>query len=217
MPNQKAPMSKPTAVDPPKRGRPRSEKAQAAILGAAAEMLLTRGLVAVSMESVAERAGVSKATIYRWWPTKEALALDALYHDWDVTAEVPDTGSLRRDLLALLRPWARLVASRPYAPVIGMLVTKAHADPAFAEEYLTRLVKPRRDRARLIFDRAVERGEIAGGFPVAVALDLLYGPIYHRLLHGHARITDRFVSDVVTMVVHAVIGVTANGGAKPSR
>jgi len=217
MSNRKAPLSKPTPVNPPKRGRPRSEKAREAILEAAAELLLARGFVAVSMESVAGRAGVSKATIYRWWSTKEALALDALYHDWDITAEVPDTGSLRRDLLALLRPWARLVASRPYAPVVGMLVTKAHADPAFAEEYLTRLVKPRRDRARAILDRAVERGEIDGGFPVSVALDMLYGPVYHRLLHGHARITDRFVSDVVDMVVHAVIGVTANGAANPSQ
>jgi AcrR family transcriptional regulator len=216
VPDRKASMGKPTAVDPPKRGRPRSERAREAILAAAAEMLLARGLVAVSMESVAERAGVSKATIYRWWPTKEALALDALYHDWDVTAGVPDTGSLRRDLLALLRPWARLVSSRPYAPVIGMLVAKANTDPAFAEEYMTRLVKPRRDRARAIFERAIERGEIGGGIPVAVAIDLLYGPIYHRLLHGHARITDRFVGDVVDMVVHAVIGLTANGGGKPS-
>ncbi|HYM80736.1 MAG TPA: helix-turn-helix domain-containing protein, partial [Candidatus Limnocylindria bacterium] len=62
----------------PRRGRPRSEKARHAILDAAAELLLRRGLGAVSMDAVAERAGVSKATIYRWWPSKEMLALDAL-------------------------------------------------------------------------------------------------------------------------------------------
>jgi len=65
-----------------RRGRPRSEKARLAILEAAAELLLARGLSAVSMDAVAERAGVSKATIYRWWHTKEALALDALYSQW---------------------------------------------------------------------------------------------------------------------------------------
>ena len=70
-----------TAQAPP-RGRPRSEKARKAILAAAAELLLARGLSAVSMDAVAERAGVSKATIYRWWPTKETLALDALYTEW---------------------------------------------------------------------------------------------------------------------------------------
>ena len=65
------------------------------------------------MDAVAERAGVSKATIYRWWPTKETLALDALYTEWAAASPYArDTGSLRGDLLALLRPWARL-ASQP--------------------------------------------------------------------------------------------------------
>ena len=91
----------------PPRGRPRSEKAHKAILDAAAELLLARGLSAVSMDAVAERAGVSKATIYRWWPTKETLALDALYTEWAAARPHPrDTGSLRGDLLSLLRPWA---------------------------------------------------------------------------------------------------------------
>ena len=66
----------------PRRGRPRSEKARLAILEAATELLLVQGLSAVSMDAVAERAGVSKATIYRWWPTKETLALDALFNEW---------------------------------------------------------------------------------------------------------------------------------------
>src|SRR5947209_19907530 len=89
----------------PLRGRPRSEKARLAILEAAAELLLARGLSAVSMDTVAERAGVSKATIYRWWPTKETLALDALYNEWAaVRPPARDTGSLPGDLLSLPRP-----------------------------------------------------------------------------------------------------------------
>src|SRR3954447_24587005 len=101
-------MTEDTTPGPPRRGRPRSEKAREAILGAAAELLLARGLGAVSMDAVAERAGVSKATIYRWWPTKEMLALDALYHEWAaVRPRARETGSLRGDLLSLLRPWVR--------------------------------------------------------------------------------------------------------------
>jgi len=97
-----------------RRGRPRSETARAAILDAADVLLLARGLDAVSMDAIAERAGVSKATIYRWWPTKEALALDALYYDWAAAGDPGrDTGSLKGDLLALLRPWVRRVGSRP--------------------------------------------------------------------------------------------------------
>src|SRR5437764_15419711 len=113
----------------PLRGRPRSEKAHKAILAAATELLLARGLSAVSMDAVAERAGVSKATIYRWWPTKETLALDALYTEWSAVRPSPrDTGSLRGDLLSLLRPWAKLAGGRPYGRVITALLTEAQSD-----------------------------------------------------------------------------------------
>jgi AcrR family transcriptional regulator len=189
----------------PQRGRPRSEKARAAVLDAAAELLLDRGLAAVSMDAVADRAGVSKATIYRWWPTKESLALDALYTNWAAAGPPSrDTGSLRGDLLALLRPWARLASSRPYGRVIAALLTEVQTDPAFAAEYRQRVVEPRRDQARAVIRRAVERGEIAAGTQVEVVLDLLYGPLYHRLLHGHADLDDQFVSDVIDAVLDGI-------------
>jgi AcrR family transcriptional regulator len=192
-------------AEPAPRGRPRSEKARQAILDAAGELLLERGLAAVSMDAVAEQAGVSKATIYRWWPTKETLALDALFTEWAAVAPQPrDTGSLRGDLIALLRPWARLVSSRPYGRVIAGLVTEAQTDPAFAALYQERIVQPRRDQAREIFRRAIERGEIPAGVKVEVALDLLYGPLYHRLLHGHAPLNDRFVRDAIDMALNGI-------------
>jgi AcrR family transcriptional regulator len=197
-------------AEPPRRGRPRSEKARVAILEAAAELLLAQGLSAVSMDAVAERAGVSKATIYRWWPTKETLALDALYNEWAaVQPAARDTGSLRGDLLSLLRPWVRLAASRPYGRVIAALVTEAQTDPAFAAEYRARFVEPRRDQARAVFRRAIERGEIPADIKIEVALDLLYGPIYHRLLHGHAPLNDRFVRDIVDTALGGIMRAPA--------
>ena len=192
-------------AEAPQRGRPRSERARTAILEAASELLLARGLSAVSMDAVAERAGVSKATIYRWWPTKETLALDALYTEWAAARPHPrDTGSLRGDLLSLLRPWARLAGSRPYGRVVAALLTEAQTDPVFAAEYRERFVEPRRQQARDIFRRAIERGEIPADPRVEVALDLLYGPLYHRLLHGHAPLNDRFVREVIDMVLDGV-------------
>jgi AcrR family transcriptional regulator len=193
------------AAQAPPRGRPRSEKAHKAILDAAAELLLARGLSAVSMDAVAERAGVSKATIYRWWPTKETLALDALFTDWATVRPHPrDTGSLRGDLLSLLRPWARLASSQPYGRVIAALLAEVQTDPAFAAEYRNRVVEPRRDQARAIFRRAIERAEISPDTKIEVALDLLYGPLYHRLLHGHAPLNDRFTQDVIDMALSGI-------------
>jgi AcrR family transcriptional regulator len=191
------------------RGRPRSEKARSAILEAAAELLLERGLNAVSMDAVAARAGVSKATIYRWWPTKETLALDALYTEWANVPSAPDTGSLKGDLLALLRPWVRQATKRPYGRAIAALITEAQSNPAFGREYLERFVEPRRDQARAIFRRAIERGEIPAGTKTEVALDLLYGPVYHRLLHGHAPLNDRFIRDVIDLALAGIAPAAA--------
>ena len=154
-------MSEPVGSQQKRRGRPRSEKARTAILDAATELLLEQGLEAVSMDEVAERAGVSKATIYRWWPSKETLALDALYHEWDTAPpEPPDTGSLRGDLLALLRPWIRRVRARPYGRVVAELVAEAQTDPEFASIYHARFVAPRREPGRALLRRAIERGEL---------------------------------------------------------
>jgi AcrR family transcriptional regulator len=206
-------MSRDTATAARQRGRPRSEKAHHAILQAAAELLLEQGLTAVSMDAVAARAGVSKATIYRWWPTKETLALDALYQEWADLPPAQDTGSLRGDLLTLLRPWARLASRRPYGRAIASLVTEAQTDPAFAHQYRERFVQPRRDQGRAILRRAITRGEIPPQTNIEVTLDLLYGPIYHRLLHGHAPLNDRFVRDVIDTVLHGIAPVTPKSDA----
>jgi AcrR family transcriptional regulator len=202
----------------PRRGRPRSEKARVAILESAAELLLAQGLSAVSMDAVAERAGVSKATIYRWWPTKETLALDALYNEWSpAKLRARDTGTLRGDLMSLVRPWARLASSRPYGRVIAALITEARTDPAFADEYRSRFVEPRRDQARAVFRRAIDRGEIPADTKIEVALDLIYGPLYHRLLHGHAPLNERFVRDVVDTVLGGIVrgGIVRGQAGEP--
>lgn len=184
------------------RGRPRSEPARQAILAAAADLLLARGLSAVSMDAIAERAGVSKATIYRWWPTKETLALDALYEQLtEPNPEPPDTGSLEGDLRLLLSGWMKRARSGPYARVIGALVTEAATDPSFGELYRARYIEPRRAQARVVLARALDRGELPAGTDVEAALDLLYGPVYHRLLHGHAPLTPEFAKFVVRTVI----------------
>jgi AcrR family transcriptional regulator len=186
-------------------GRPRSERARQAILRAAADLLLDEGTAQVSMDAVAERAGVSKATIYRWWPSKERLALDALLQ-WSATGSSPrDTGSLRSDLLALVRPWVREIRRRPFARVIAALLTEAQSDPAFAEDYRRHFVEQRRAPMRAAFERAIARGEVPADLDVEVALDLIYGPVYHRLLHGHAPLTDRFAASVIDLALAGIL------------
>lgn len=186
-------------------GRPRSETARRAILEAAADLLLDEGIARVSMDAVARRAGVSKATIYRWWPSKETLALDALL-EWATAPVVErDTGSLRDDLLALVVPWVREIRRRPFGRAIATLLTEVQEDPGFAEAYRGHFVEPRRAPMRAAFARAIERGEAPADLDVEVALDLIFGALYHRLLHRHLALTERFARDAVDLALRGIL------------
>jgi AcrR family transcriptional regulator len=157
------------------------------------------------MDAVADRAGVSKATIYRWWPSKERLALDALA-EWASAGSPPrDTGTLRGDLLALVSPWVRDIRRRQFGRVIAALLAEAQSDPAFAAEYRRHFVERRREPMQAAFMRAIDRGEAPADLDLDVALDLVYGPLYHRLLHGHAPLTDRFAQQVVDLALNGVL------------
>jgi AcrR family transcriptional regulator len=188
-----------------RRGRPRSEKARKAILQAAADLLLDQGGGQVSMDAVANRAGVSKATIYRWWPSKERLAMEALVEWSSATSPPRDTGSLRGDLLALVRPWVRNIRRRQFGRVIAALLAEAQSDPEFAAEYRRHFLEQRREPMQAAFARAIDRGEARADLDIDVALDLVYGALYHRLLQGHAPLTDRFAEQVVDLAVTGIL------------
>src|SRR5258706_6647901 len=107
------------------RGRPRSEESRQAILKAATELLREHGLRRMSIEGVAERAGVAKKTIYRWWPSKGALALDAFYNEWArAQGATPDTGSLESDLRARTRAGVRVLAHIGLGPTLAALIAQ---------------------------------------------------------------------------------------------
>jgi AcrR family transcriptional regulator len=199
-------MTTPELEAAPRRpGRPRSEKSQRAILTAASDLLHERPLSEISMDAVAERAGASKATIYRWWPSKELLALDAMFSDWasPQPADI-DNGNLRDDLRALLMQWVQRLGTAPFGRVVAALTVELHSDPAFHEAYYTRFLEPRRAPGRAAFERAIERGEIAADTDVELALDMLYGPIYHRLLNLHGPVDEPFAGAVLDIVLRAL-------------
>src|SRR5258708_24493056 len=170
-----------TDAEPVTRGRPRSERARRAILAAASRLLLDVGVEEMSMDTLAAHAGVSKATIYRWWTSKELVALDALLELW-IEASVepggPDTGTLRDDLFLRVKVWAALPQAE-LGRALGGLVAKARRDADFSLVHLERFVHPRPDAARPVFLRAVDRGENAAGTDIETAIDLLYGPLFH--------------------------------------
>jgi AcrR family transcriptional regulator len=176
----------------------RSERSRGAILSAAAQLLDEVGFASMTIEEVAARAGAGKATIYRRWPTKGTLAMDALMAEIDSAAPFPDTGSAIEDFRVQLRAVAR-VFNRPRIrhALIGVVFAAQNDSElrkAFAEHYMD----PRRAQARVAIARAIARDELRAGFDEEVLLDQLYGALYFRLLVSGQPLNRRFTDELVT-------------------
>jgi AcrR family transcriptional regulator len=194
------PASPPAAPATARRGRPRSEAADQAILRAATGLLAERGLPGMSIEEVAARAGVGKATVYRRWPSRGVLALDSFLADFGGLQRLADTGSLRGDLRGALRGWVHAVTQTPAGPMLASLIAEAQRDPALAAAWRARVLEPIRERHRGMLERAVARGDLPADVDYDVLLDLLFGPAAHRLLHGHQPLTERFADEVADLL-----------------
>jgi AcrR family transcriptional regulator len=185
----------------PSRGRPRSEEADRAILSSAVEILSERGLSGMSIEEVAARAGVSKATIYRRWSSKGLLALDAFVAEFRALQPLPDTGSLRGDLRAALHAWVSAVTTTPVGRMLTGLIAEAQHDDALRSAWRDRVLEPLRAQHRIMLERAAARGELAASADQEVVLDLFFGAAQHRLLLGHLPMSDEFIDQVVGIIV----------------
>jgi len=172
------------------RGRPRSERARLAILAAAGELMLDGGINAATMEAIAERAGVSKATIYKWWPNRGAVALDgflAMVRDSIMVPEDLNTADALRFQVSALVVLFRDTAS---GPLMRALVGQADRDPEIARAIRERWLAPRRAVTAEILRAGIERGEIRPDIDVGVACDQLFAPLYHRLFFAHEPLDD---------------------------
>jgi AcrR family transcriptional regulator len=188
---------------PAARGRPRSKQTDAAILGATTALLAEQELSDISMDEIAARAGVSKASLYRRWSSKGTLAFDAFLATFLDHQPLVDTGDLRNDLLAALRAWSRTVRDPATSRTLRGLIAEVQRDPELADAWRERFVEPVRARHRPMVERAIARGELSTNTDIDVVIDLLYGPAYHRLLHGHRPVDDSFIRRVVEAIVAA--------------
>jgi AcrR family transcriptional regulator len=186
------------------RGRPRSPEADRAILTAAVELLAERGLASMSIEEVAARAGVGKTTIYRRWPSKGLLALDAFVASFREQQPLPDTGTLRGDLLAALHAWVRAVTQTPMGSMLTGLIAEAQHDTELRGAWRDRVLEPLRSQHRIMLDRASARAEIPADVDQDVVLDLFFGAAEHRLLLGHLPMSDDFIADVVDVILAGI-------------
>jgi len=146
---------------------------------------------------------VGKASIYRRWPSRGALAIDATLGDYLAGQPTRDTGGLEGDLLATARDWIRTVKRQPWGRTLKGLIAEVLHDPSLAGAWRERFVERVRQPRRPIVERAVARGEVPTGSDPELIMDLLYGPLYHRYLNGHLPLDDSFAKGVARMVAAA--------------
>ena len=195
-------------TDRPRHGRGRRPAAEVReeILQAAAELLFDEGMAGFTIEKVANLSGASKMTIYKWWPSKGALALDGYFSRVEPELAFPDTGDIEADLRAQLHSFLRVIRDSPAGQVIGELIGQAQADPELKAGYLERYSSPRRQLAVATMDTAKTRGQLRADLDPETVVDQLWGACYHRLLLPDQPLTDDFVDALVDNLFHGISG-----------
>src|ERR1700690_2053729 len=169
---------------PPRPGRPRSERARLAIMEAAADLLIEGGLAAATIEAIAARACVSKVTIYKWWSSRGAVAIDAYFHRYRLTVAFEDTGDVARDLAVQIEALADAFRGRA-GEVMAELIGEAQSDATLAEVLRDRWIQPRRELTAAVLQRGISRGQVRPDVDIEILMDQLYAPLYYRLIVRH--------------------------------
>ncbi|HWH21607.1 MAG TPA: TetR/AcrR family transcriptional regulator [Solirubrobacterales bacterium] len=182
------------------RGRPRSEESRQAILGAALEIAAEEGYAALTIEGIAARAGVGKQTIYRWWPTKADVLLEAGAAKAELRVPLGDHGSYAADLRAFLTASYKMANDEALADLLRALMAEAQLNPVFGERFRRDFLERRRDALGVIVDRARQRGDLPARPARAVVLDLVFGTIWYRVLATRRRLDKSLVDDLVAVL-----------------
>ena len=190
------------AAPRPGQGRRPSDEVRREILAAAGRLLLAEGMGGFTIERVAALAGASKMTIYKWWPSKGALALDGYFVTVEAALAFPDTGDIERDLTSQLVSFVRLLRDTRAGRVIAELIGQAQTDPDLATAYRATYSAPRRALAVEAITRAQGRGQIAADVDPEIVVDQLWGACYHRLLLPDQPLTESFAAALVVNVLH---------------
>lgn len=180
----------------------------AAINDAVLAELVERGYARLSMEGVAKRAGAGKSALYRRWHTKQDMVLAVLAGISVPMADVPDTGTLRGDLRALVAAVAAWLTEPPFSRIIPDLVAEATRTPELAEAIATAVGEPRRALARRKLERAIARGELPADTDMELAQDMMAAMVYWRMVVRQAPVEPDYLDRLTDTVLRA-LGATS--------
>ena len=188
------------------RASRRRESSRRAILDAALALCREEGYAKLTVEGIAARAGVGKQTIYRWWPSKGAVLLEALDREVADTVDHPDTGDVAADLRAIVATAVRFHADPEFGPHLAALIAETQQDPALAPALLERFVRPRRAAVLQVLRRAQASGQLPASLDAEAFLEIVFGALYHRLLLGSGPLDAAYASFVADVVLDGAAG-----------
>ncbi len=182
------------------KGRPRSHEAHVAILKAALSEVHELGFRALSIDSLSVKSGIAKTTIYRRWPNKAAVVMDAFFYEIGPgIAFVPcekSVDSIQIQMQALAKAFRG-----KFGPLIKALLGEAQFDPELAEAFRDRWIAPRREAAKAVIRDAIGKEELRSDIDLDTTIDALYGGLYYRLLIGAGPLSQAYVDDLFRHVM----------------
>jgi AcrR family transcriptional regulator len=182
------------------RLRRRNARSHRAILDATRELVAEVGYGQLTIEGVAARAGVGKATVYRWWSSKGALVIDAMSNGR--TGPLPtDSGDLRTDLINAVLRVIHVLTDSPEGAVIPELAAELVRDPALAAQFREQILRPRRSIVTEIVRKAVDRGELPPDVDVELLLDVFAGAVFYRHVVSGEPVTERLADQLVALLL----------------
>ena len=186
-----------------RNGRPRSERRHKAILKTAMDLVTDLGFRAVSIESIAAAAGVAKTTIYRRWPNKAAVVMDA-FMERLLRTQFPKTMRVTDSIRLQMRSMAKAFRTKDGA-VVKALLAEAQFDAELATAFRERWTLPRRNIALDVLQKAISQGELRPDIDLEATIDLLYAPTYYRLQMGTAPLSDAYIDEIFDQVMNGLL------------
>ena len=174
-------------------GRPRDEEVRKRILNSAAQLLEDLSFDDITVDAIAEASGAGKATIYRWWPNKAAVLIEAFRERIAREIPFPDSGDFRQDVRQLLKNFTDIIYRGRRGKVFRAFIAGAQADPEIAKAYRESWIAPRRAEARKLFERYIEAGVADASLDPDLAVEMVFSPLYYRLLTGWGEITPEYL------------------------
>jgi AcrR family transcriptional regulator len=177
-------------------GRPRDEEVSKRILDAAEKLLEDVGVTSTTVDAIADLAGASKATVYRWWPNKASVLIDAFRQAVGEELPFPDTGAFEEDIRQQVRTFTSLLMSRK-GRLLAAFVRAAQQDPEVKAAFREYWLIPRRAEAKQAMDRHRQRGDMPADMDLDIAIDVLYGPLYYHMLTGYRELSLDYADELV--------------------